>query len=257
MIKKTLIHLAAEYNATRKNRAQFNMNEIMNRFEQDNWDDNKPYLSRTKAQVELLAKWMNLRRDEYEVHYDDVSIIKGNGKHSDEMEYFQNVRKSIEHHKEKFSKLQPEGVIIAGGLAFKAFEQIIYPQLQHKPDYVIRMRNPGSQGHWGLLKDWLHRYKEAEELQPIGGGRLEVLSFKTTTNKFVLNPAVSKTRSSLPKSSARKSQISSKGSMAWDDFTDQMEKLDIYISMGPDKQSRYTFAKDKKKIFIELFWREV
>jgi len=245
-----IFHFAAEYNATRKYGVDFDMNEIMRRFEQNNWDDNRDYLGRTQIQVKLLARWMRLRQDEYEVHYDDVSRVPGNGKHSDAQVYFQNVRESIEYHQELFTKLKPVGIIIAGGLAFQAFEQILYPVLKHRPDYIIRMRNPSSQGHWGKPADWLQRYKDAVALQPKGGGTLEVMSFQTKHNRFSLRPFA--TKLSAPTENVRKATVSSDNPLTWDDFVEQMERLDIYISDGPDRQDRYKFAKDDDKIFIEV-----
>ncbi len=160
----TILHLAAEYNETRVHGREVDMNEMVRLFEANQWFDNPRYLSRTVTQVRVMNALMGGASRPPNRYFDDVSRIPAGGRHTPKAEYFARVTRSVEHHCALFERLEPDGVVIAGGDALQAFLALVVPALAKPPCVVVGMRNPGDEGHYGSWEDgWLNRYEEAEQ----------------------------------------------------------------------------------------------
>ena len=252
----TIIHLAAEYNATRINGIQYSMNELMERyFVHKTWKDNPAYFERTQKQAELMSFWLGYETKDCSFFYDDVSQIPSGGTHSSRYTYEENVQKSIDYHVNLFETLRPEGVCVAGGLALESFVYIILPQLKHKPKFIIGMRNPSNQGHFGNPQDWMKRYEEAQKgLHIPTDGKIYKLTYKEHLQKFQFQTPHFRKSKYIPKTQTSQLVYQTKTphtqtrtttknpTWKWEDFVSFLESKDIYRSKEPDSQSRSSFS---------------
>ena len=179
-----LLHLAAEYNATRVHGVEVDMNEMIRLYEAGEWSDNSRYMERTIAQVHAMSALMAWEGGLKPIRYfDDVSRVPATGQHSPKPEYRENVRRSVDHHRALFERFEPDGVIVAGGEALDAFLDIVVPALSTPPPLVVGMRNPGDQGHRGSWENgWRYRYQEVSTLLM---GTAQVMQPMPTVYKLV------------------------------------------------------------------------
>ena len=268
----TIFHFAAEYNATRVQGIQLDMNQLMKLYMQGKWTDNHSYFARTRIQSGLMSDWLNLQEENCNFFYGDVSMIPSKGKHSAKETYQRNVRKSIAYHQNLFEIYKPYAVCIAGGIALDSFISIVLPHIQHKPKYVIGTRNPSNQGHFGSPEDWFIRYQESQNLKYPKDGHIYKLVYKKHLQKFVFQRwKESKSRSTrkspktLNVSQKQNSSISAKLSnnystnssiLFWDRFESVLENKDISISNGPDSQNRYSFSYKEIEVLHQVKMKE-
>lgn len=158
-----IIHLGAEYNASRKAGIVHTMDEMVRLFLEGHWRDNPLYFQRVVAQAAFALSAIGSTasiKDNF--HFDDVSQSKtANGKLSAKTTYRKDVEASIDFHVDLTDRLRPDVVLVCGKDACEAYTDIVLPHLQHPPAVIVRLRNPSSQAHRGVHKAWIDAYKKA------------------------------------------------------------------------------------------------
>lgn len=158
-----ILHLGAEYNASRKAGVVYTMDEMVRLFLEGRWDDNPLYFQRVVAQAAFALSAIGstaLIKDSF--YFDDVSQSKtATGKHSAKTTYRKDVEASIDYHMELTSRLRPDVVLVCGKDACEAYTDIVLPHLRRPPAVIVRLRNPSSQAHRGSHKVWIDAYGKA------------------------------------------------------------------------------------------------
>ena len=138
------------------------------------------YFQILKAQVHSVG--VSLTHDS--IIFDDVSIVPGTGRHSDEDTYRNNVALSKWYHIRLLNQFQPNLVIIGGGLATREYLSQVLPSSIIQP-IVLRLRNPSPQAHFGAIygeDGWIERYEERD----VGALLLEAMVHHPNTKHFEL-----------------------------------------------------------------------
>ena len=154
-----VFHFGAEYHY-RPGEENPPMGALMRRVEAGEIFPDHDYFRRTKSQVETALAILGLPNTS--IHYGDVTQVKAEGKHTAFDEYRRRVLQTRDAVVAEFAELNPCAAIIAGGDAFRAFRDIVHPALgASQPAVVIKVRNPGAEGHRGRFKAWETAYADA------------------------------------------------------------------------------------------------
>ncbi len=156
-----VFHYGAEYHY-REGHENPSMDEYMRRHTAGMQVPNPNYFRRSKAQVDTAIAIFGLDAGT-SVRYGDVTQVNGGGEHAPRDEYQRRVLATRDAVVSEFKSHAPSVAIIAGSEAFLAFRKILDPALgEHRPSVVVRMRNPGSQGHRGATAEaWNAAYANA------------------------------------------------------------------------------------------------
>ena len=162
-VSNMILHLGAEYNASRKAGIIYTMDEMVRLFLEGRWSDNPLYFQRVVAQAAFALSAVGSTASIADsFRFDDVSQSKtANGKLSAKTAYRKDVEASVDFHVDLTNRLRPDVVLVCGKGACEAYAGIVLPHLRHPPAVIVRLRNPSSQAHRGVRKMWIDAYKKA------------------------------------------------------------------------------------------------
>ena len=146
-----ILFFGAEFNASKGDHRS--MDEMTHEALRGGLRANETYFKLIKAQLR------SLEIQNQSLYFDDVSIVPGGGKHSEESVYRENVRLSVWFHRRLLSSYRPDLVVIGGGQAMKEYVGQVLESKKESAPYVLQVRNPSQGGHRGAIDEgWIKAY---------------------------------------------------------------------------------------------------